>query len=396
MAAGNRHLGYKEVLNALEERSPGTKAAFLFGFLERGHERFADDADDERDELRPCTVCGAPTPGERLRVLPAARAGRAAHPVDARQRRGDVTRPFAAGDRVLLVDTKRRRHLITLADGRRSSTRTPASLAHDDLIGTPDGIDRPHDARRAPRRGAADARRVRARDAARRAGDLPEGPRPDPRSSPTSSPARGSSSRASARARSRSRCCARSGRPGTSPATRSATTSRSARVANVDGFLGADVPLDVEVRDVYEGIDDRRPRPHRARPARAVAGREARRAGAAPGRHPARVPADDLPGRRAARGARRLAVRHGRDARGAAARLARRGPVGAARPPHGGAHRFPHPRAGCSRGHLSDPGRVNSLDLVVVALVVGAGVGGWRLGFVAARARVGGRRASGS
>ena len=64
MAAGNRHLGYKEVLNALEDRSPGTKAAFLFGFLERGHERFAGDADDERDELRPCRVCGAPTPGD--------------------------------------------------------------------------------------------------------------------------------------------------------------------------------------------------------------------------------------------------------------------------------------------------------------------------------------------
>ena len=36
MAAGNRHLGYKDVLNALEDRSPGSKAAFLFGFLERG------------------------------------------------------------------------------------------------------------------------------------------------------------------------------------------------------------------------------------------------------------------------------------------------------------------------------------------------------------------------
>ena len=64
MAAGNRHLGYKEMLNTLEERSPGTKAAFLFGFLERGHERFAADAGVERDELRACTVCGAPTPGE--------------------------------------------------------------------------------------------------------------------------------------------------------------------------------------------------------------------------------------------------------------------------------------------------------------------------------------------
>jgi tRNA-5-methyluridine54 2-sulfurtransferase len=73
MAEGNRHLGYKEVLNALEDRSPGTKAAFLFGFLERGHERFAGEAEDERGELRECTVCGAPTPGGvcafcRLRV----------------------------------------------------------------------------------------------------------------------------------------------------------------------------------------------------------------------------------------------------------------------------------------------------------------------------------------
>ena len=64
MAAGNRHLGFKEMLNGLEERSPGTKAAFLFGFLERGHERFAADAGVERDELRACTACGAPTPGE--------------------------------------------------------------------------------------------------------------------------------------------------------------------------------------------------------------------------------------------------------------------------------------------------------------------------------------------
>jgi tRNA-5-methyluridine54 2-sulfurtransferase len=64
MAAGNRHLGYKETLNALEDRSPGTKAAFLFGYLERGHERFAGAAEQERDELRDCIVCGAPTPGE--------------------------------------------------------------------------------------------------------------------------------------------------------------------------------------------------------------------------------------------------------------------------------------------------------------------------------------------
>ena len=64
MAEGNRHLGYKEVLNALEERSPGTKAAFLFGFLDRGQPRFADGARMERDGLRECATCGSPTTGE--------------------------------------------------------------------------------------------------------------------------------------------------------------------------------------------------------------------------------------------------------------------------------------------------------------------------------------------
>ena len=34
MAAGNRHLRYKETLNDIEERAPGAKAAFYFQFLE--------------------------------------------------------------------------------------------------------------------------------------------------------------------------------------------------------------------------------------------------------------------------------------------------------------------------------------------------------------------------
>ncbi|HRE03110.1 MAG TPA: tRNA 2-thiocytidine biosynthesis TtcA family protein, partial [Ilumatobacteraceae bacterium] len=35
IAAGNRHLGYKEALNAIETTSPGTKAAFYLSFVER-------------------------------------------------------------------------------------------------------------------------------------------------------------------------------------------------------------------------------------------------------------------------------------------------------------------------------------------------------------------------
>jgi tRNA-5-methyluridine54 2-sulfurtransferase len=64
MAEGNRHLAYKDALNAIEQRSPGAKAAFLFGFLERGHEHFAADAEEERTELTPCLVCGSPTTGD--------------------------------------------------------------------------------------------------------------------------------------------------------------------------------------------------------------------------------------------------------------------------------------------------------------------------------------------
>jgi tRNA-5-methyluridine54 2-sulfurtransferase len=64
MAAGNRHLGYKHALNDIEERSPGSKAAFVFGFLERAHDKFMSEVEDTRDDLRPCSVCSAPTPGD--------------------------------------------------------------------------------------------------------------------------------------------------------------------------------------------------------------------------------------------------------------------------------------------------------------------------------------------
>jgi uncharacterized protein (TIGR00269 family) len=63
MAAGNRHLHYKEVLNALEDRSPGTKAAFVHGFFERGHDRFGAPDGDEAVTLGRCEQCGAPTTG---------------------------------------------------------------------------------------------------------------------------------------------------------------------------------------------------------------------------------------------------------------------------------------------------------------------------------------------
>jgi len=64
MAAGNRHLRYKEALNAIEETSPGSKFDFYFGFLARASDRFRPEAEAEQEGLEPCVRCGAPTPGE--------------------------------------------------------------------------------------------------------------------------------------------------------------------------------------------------------------------------------------------------------------------------------------------------------------------------------------------
>jgi uncharacterized protein (TIGR00269 family) len=66
MAAGNKHLGYKEALNAIEAVSPGSKHAFYFGFLARAADRFADAAPGEADgaTLVRCASCGSPTTGE--------------------------------------------------------------------------------------------------------------------------------------------------------------------------------------------------------------------------------------------------------------------------------------------------------------------------------------------
>ena len=73
MAVGNKHLGYKEALNEIEARSPGSKHDFYFGFLARASERFADAApagagthdggtdDGDTGVLGSCGRCGAPT-----------------------------------------------------------------------------------------------------------------------------------------------------------------------------------------------------------------------------------------------------------------------------------------------------------------------------------------------
>jgi tRNA-5-methyluridine54 2-sulfurtransferase len=64
MAHGNRHLGYKEALNAIERQSPGSKAAFYLGFIERMAPLLAGRSAADIDGLQPCARCGSPTPGD--------------------------------------------------------------------------------------------------------------------------------------------------------------------------------------------------------------------------------------------------------------------------------------------------------------------------------------------
>jgi len=92
MAEGNRHTRYKEALNDLELTSPGSKHAFYFGFLARAADRFAAEAAEGREELRPCATCGAPTPSEVCAFCRL--VDRATQPVELgprrdRRRRGD-------------------------------------------------------------------------------------------------------------------------------------------------------------------------------------------------------------------------------------------------------------------------------------------------------------------
>jgi uncharacterized protein (TIGR00269 family) len=60
LVGGNTQLRYKDAMNHLESTSPGTKAQFLFGYLDRAAPLFATQ--DEVD-LVGCERCGQPTTG---------------------------------------------------------------------------------------------------------------------------------------------------------------------------------------------------------------------------------------------------------------------------------------------------------------------------------------------
>ncbi|MGB9825193.1 MAG: ATP-binding protein, partial [Desulfofundulus sp.] len=57
LARGATSLVYKDLVNSLEDKMPGTKRRFLFGFWERGRRNFTG----EPVELKDCSLCGQPT-----------------------------------------------------------------------------------------------------------------------------------------------------------------------------------------------------------------------------------------------------------------------------------------------------------------------------------------------
>ena len=142
MAAGNRHLDFKATLNDLESRSPGAKAAFYLNFLENMAPLLAATRASVVDvavEMRTLRVADH---RRHLRLLPAGRGvicPRCCTRRDAAPGEGSPLNPLRAGERVILLDSKRRRYLVTLADGGEFHSHN-GFVPHADIIGRPEGI----------------------------------------------------------------------------------------------------------------------------------------------------------------------------------------------------------------------------------------------------------------
>ena len=166
-----------------------------------------------------------------------------------------MTGKFAAGDRVLLVDNKGRRHLVTLEAGGQFHTHA-GIIAHDDLIDHDDGT---------TVRSSRGARLVAVRPTlAEYVLEMPRGAQviypkdigpilvladvfPGARIL-ESGVGSGALTTALLRA---------IGPTGHVTGYEIRDDFARRAISNVHGFLGEQVPLDVEVRDVYDGIDER-------------------------------------------------------------------------------------------------------------------------------------------
>src|SRR5215510_5115683 len=164
-----------------------------------------------------------------------------------------MARAFAAGDRVLLVDTKRRRHLVTLTPGGQFHTHAGV-VEHDELIGLAEGTSV---------RTTLGARLIAVRPT------LSEYVLEMPRGAQVIYPkdlgpilvladvfpgARVLESGVGSGALTLALLRAVGEHGHVTGYEIRDDFARRAR-ANVDGFLGPEVPLEIEVRDIYAGID---------------------------------------------------------------------------------------------------------------------------------------------
>jgi tRNA (adenine57-N1/adenine58-N1)-methyltransferase len=166
-----------------------------------------------------------------------------------------VSGPFVEGERVLLVDNRRRRHLVMLVAGGQFHTHA-GIIEHDDVIGHDDGstVRTTRGARLTALRPTLaeyilemprGAQVIYPKDigAILVLGDIFPGAR-------ILESGVGSGALTSALLRA-------IGPTGSVTGYEIRDDFAQRAIANVHGFLGPDVPLDVQVRDVYEGIDER-------------------------------------------------------------------------------------------------------------------------------------------
>jgi tRNA (adenine57-N1/adenine58-N1)-methyltransferase len=166
-----------------------------------------------------------------------------------------MSRVFAAGDRVLLVDNRRRRHLVVLVAGGQFHTHA-GLIEHDSVIGHPDGsvVRTTRGARLTAWRPTLSEYILEMPRGAQVIYPKDIGPIlmladifPGARILESGV---GSGALTSALLRA-------IGPTGSVTGYEIRDDFAKRAIENVHGFLGTDVPLDVQVRDVYEGIDVR-------------------------------------------------------------------------------------------------------------------------------------------
>ena len=212
-----------------------------------------------------------------------------------------MSRPFVAGDRVLLIDHKKRRYLVTLKAGGEFHSHA-GFVPHDDMIGAPEGS-----TVRSTRNSPYLAVRPTLSDFVLK---MPRGAQviypkdlgPILMLADIFPGARVLESGVGSGAL--SMAMLRAGAEIVGYELREDFAERAQ--ANVASFLGDDAleHYRVELRDCYDGIDETDLDRVDPRSPRALAGREARRAGPASRRHPAGLHAVDRAGHAAARRAR--------------------------------------------------------------------------------------------